>query len=71
MKPDDESLPEKWLDHTGPNTIFSKSMRVGHSQDHLLLNEKAKRVRFVEVAKPKTNFLIKPKSKLKSKLLCH
>ena len=70
-KPNDASLPAKWLDHVGPNTIFSKSMRVGHSKDHLLINEKAKRVRFVDIENPKKNFLIKFKSKLKSKMLCH
>ena len=70
-KDNDSTMPVKWLDHVGPNTIFSKSIRVGHSQDHLLVNEKAKRVRYINILNPQKNFLIKFKSKVKSKMLCH
>lgn len=46
-------------------------MRVGISGDHLLINEKAKRVRYVNLENPENNFTIKFKSKAKSKMLCH
>jgi hypothetical protein len=65
-KENDASWPQKWIDHSGPNTIFSKSMHVGHSEDHLLVNEKAKRVRYINLVNPNNNFVIKFKSKVKS-----
>lgn len=46
-------------------------MRIGYSQDHLLVNEKAKRVRYINILNPQKNFLVKFKSKVKSKMLCH
>ena len=70
-KADDSTPPVKWLNHIGPNTIFSKSMRVGFEGDHLLINEKAKRVRIVNVENPEINFSISFVSKAKSKMLCH
>jgi hypothetical protein len=70
-KLNDDSPPKKWLKHSGPNTIFSKSMRVGNDGEHLLINEKAKRVRYVNLEDPENNFTIRFKSKAKSKMLCH
>lgn len=70
-KSNDASFPVKWINHTGPNTIFSKSMRVGKSGDHLLVNEKAKRVRYISIETPEKNFTIKFRSTAKSKMLCH
>jgi hypothetical protein len=70
-KKNDKSEPSLWLKHTGPNTIFSKSMRVSFNEKHLLINEKAKRVRCIDLKNPEKNFSISFKTKAKSKMLCH